>query len=330
MPFSERTYRQVNTSRNSTINGMEQYIRGGDSTRMSPTYYSPTSSSPSSPHSDKLKSIDPEEDHALYQKKSSVLSKVKEKARRFRNSLNKKKLEDENFTPSWGVSLEDDGEEEEDAEYLGAPMYESELAPEGYKENARQHPRANPVISEKHVLQTCIKSGVQQDRENSLGLVNSTTTTQPQTTTPTHAGPNCTMNATIAQKLTPIIVGGSDSSNSLSSKTHAVSTTPQGNTFCQTCSPAPSPVQYSSSPYASLSGGNTSSNGATVTYEETTPSIYTSNVGVIEKVKEAVNSLLWNEEPSQQYTVKTPTTLSSSQTQEVDQEENRGRILQAN
>lgn len=31
-------------------------------------------------------------------------------------------------------------------------MYESELAPESYKETARQHPRAIPVVSDKHVL----------------------------------------------------------------------------------------------------------------------------------------------------------------------------------
>ena len=36
-------------------------------------------------------------------------------------------------------------------------MYESELAPEGYKENARQNPRAVPVISEKHVLASSVK-----------------------------------------------------------------------------------------------------------------------------------------------------------------------------
>ena len=31
-------------------------------------------------------------------------------------------MEDENITPSWGVSLEDEDEEEDaDAEYLGAP-----------------------------------------------------------------------------------------------------------------------------------------------------------------------------------------------------------------
>ncbi|MCI44252.1 hypothetical protein A2U01_0065491, partial [Trifolium medium] len=37
-----------------------------------------------------------------------------------RNSLSRRRQDEDNFTPSWGVSLEDEGEEE-DAEYLGAP-----------------------------------------------------------------------------------------------------------------------------------------------------------------------------------------------------------------
>ncbi|KAI9107742.1 hypothetical protein K1719_021078 [Acacia pycnantha] len=60
--------------------------------------------------------------------------------------------------------LEDD-EEEEDAEYLGAPMYESELAPEAYRENARQHTRATPVIGDNHVLHSPLKSGGDMDRQ---------------------------------------------------------------------------------------------------------------------------------------------------------------------
>lgn len=77
---------------------------------------------------------------------------MKERAKKWRSNLIKKKhSDDSNTTPPWGVSLDDD-EDEEDPEYLGAPMYESEMAPEGYKEAARQHPRAVPVIPEKHVL----------------------------------------------------------------------------------------------------------------------------------------------------------------------------------
>lgn len=62
-----------------------------------------------------------EEDHTPHRK--SVLSKVKEKARKLRHSLSgkKKHAEGENTTPSFGVTLEDEEDEEEDAEYLGAP-----------------------------------------------------------------------------------------------------------------------------------------------------------------------------------------------------------------
>lgn len=75
-----------------------------------------------SPHSPAFRrEHDPEEDHTHHQKKS-VLAKVKERAKKLRHSLSgkKKHSEEGNTTPSWGVSLEDE-DEEEDAEYLGAP-----------------------------------------------------------------------------------------------------------------------------------------------------------------------------------------------------------------
>ena len=56
--------------------------------------------------------------------KKSVLTKVKEKAKKLRHTLSSKKRhnEDGTTTPTWGVTLEDDDEYEvEDAEYLGAP-----------------------------------------------------------------------------------------------------------------------------------------------------------------------------------------------------------------
>lgn len=56
---------------------------------------------------------------------------MKEGARRLRNSFSKRRQEDGNLTPSWGVSLEDDGEEEEDAEYLGAPSNKLNIIIEG-------------------------------------------------------------------------------------------------------------------------------------------------------------------------------------------------------
>ncbi|KAL1552899.1 hypothetical protein AAHA92_13641 [Salvia divinorum] len=58
----------------------------------------------------------------------------------------------DHITPSWGATTEEDYDHEEDydPEYLGAPMYESEAAPDCLKETARQHPRAEPVVSMSH------------------------------------------------------------------------------------------------------------------------------------------------------------------------------------
>lgn len=77
-------------------------------------------SSPSSPFFQRLRHHDSEEDHGQNQKKS-VLTKVKEKAKKLRHSLSKRKHEDGNPTsPSSATGVEGDGAEE-DAEYLGAP-----------------------------------------------------------------------------------------------------------------------------------------------------------------------------------------------------------------
>lgn len=78
---------------------------------------SPSAISPSSPYYERSKFHDPE-DH----QKKSVLTKVKEKAKKLRNSIGKKKHEDGNVTPTYCVTIEEEEEEEEeDSEYLGAP-----------------------------------------------------------------------------------------------------------------------------------------------------------------------------------------------------------------
>ncbi|XP_057730354.1 uncharacterized protein LOC130945669 [Arachis stenosperma] len=260
--------KDVDTSRNHSVSTKE-FFRGGELCKRSPNY-SPTSLSPSSPYF--LKHQDLEEDHGLYQKKS-VLTKVKEKARKLRYSLSKRRIEDNNnnninnVTPSWGVSL-DDVEEYADAEYLGAPMYESEVAPEIYKENARQHPRADPVISEKHVLHNT-------------------------------ASFSTTRNEKIAEKVIPAYSNmGSPSSASFTSS-----------------SSSPPPVNIS-----------TTKSDASVIYESTSPrKAPSNNAGMMEKVIGAVNSLLGNEEPSQQCA-----TIKTTPTREVGQEGNHGKIVQAN
>ncbi|CAN4098784.1 unnamed protein product [Withania somnifera] len=126
--------------------------------------------------------------------KKSVISQVKEKAKKLKYTLSgKKKLQendvhDDNNIPPWGVTLHDDSEEDEDPEYLGAPMYESELAPEPYKEAARQHPRADLVLSEKSITPRSIKGHQVIEHDNTEKLPDS---------------PSKTITETVAEKLAP-------------------------------------------------------------------------------------------------------------------------------
>ncbi|KAM5583535.1 flocculation protein FLO11 [Rosa sericea] len=136
---------------------MEHYLRGTEFSRSSPT----SLSSPVGSH-------DAEEDHNHHPKKS-VLTKVKEKAKKLKHSLSYKKKhhdndshETDNITPSWSANLNDNEEEEEDAEYLGAPMYKSEMAPEGYRDTAKL---ATPVVSEKRVLSSSVNQSSEQNKE---------------------------------------------------------------------------------------------------------------------------------------------------------------------
>ncbi|XP_060197263.1 uncharacterized protein LOC132626414 [Lycium barbarum] len=143
--------------------------------------------------------------------KKSVISKVKEKAKKLKHSLSGKKnrhendVHDDNSTPSWGVTLEDDDDDEDgDPEYLGAPMYESELAPEPLKEAARQHPRADPVLSEKHVLPNNIKSDlVIEHDDNSEKFPDS---------------PSKTITETVTEKLAPAYAAVSDATHAIATK----------------------------------------------------------------------------------------------------------------
>lgn len=177
---------------------IEQLLRG-DASRW-PASTSPTLSPTFG------KDHDPEEDHHHLQKKS-VLAKVKEKAKKWRNTLSKKKHDHDGSqtTPSWGVTLDDD-EDEEDAEYLGAPMYESELAPEGYKETAKKHPRSVSVISEKRVLASSVNrhdandQGKEREKEKSPSPHNKTIT------------------ETVTEKLAPAYATKSKATNAITSK----------------------------------------------------------------------------------------------------------------
>lgn len=74
---------------------------------------------------------DMEDDQHQNLRKLSVLAKVKERARKWRNTLSKKRMHsphhhESNTTPSWGVTLDDNEEDDEhnvedDSEFFGTP-----------------------------------------------------------------------------------------------------------------------------------------------------------------------------------------------------------------
>ncbi|KAF7823696.1 mucin-5AC isoform X2 [Senna tora] len=403
----ERYPRQVNTARTLSTPTVEKILRGSDSYKGSPTSSGPNS--PSSPF-DKSRLHDLEEDSSHNQKKS-VLTKVKEKAKKLRYSLSKKKQEDGIITPAWAVTLEDE-EEEEDAEYLGAPK----LAPEAYKENARQHPRATPVIAENHILQSPSKSKAELDREkwfNNATAIKKTTVPTIATTpnynpigsssdkkmtgnnnvssSPTKLTPSYSSRRSDNHNTSSAIFSGPKIQGLTVSKPSEIYESPSSAPTLRNKSPlsgvsspqTPPPIvvpkiNTSKKPhFSSLSAPTTPhksssscSSAATLTMKKSNSNDQTwekgvsvkeffinklepgedekalsqvisevmsprrtpGDVGVMEKVREAVNSLLRNE-PSSQSGVRTPANTrrpSSSQIPEPVEEEKHGKILQTN
>ncbi|XP_040990885.1 uncharacterized protein LOC121238095 [Juglans microcarpa x Juglans regia] len=276
---------------------LEHLFRGGESSKWS------TTSSPSFGNHH-----DYEEDHSHHHKKPSVLTKMKERAKKLRHSLSRKKQsEDDNSTPSWGVSLDDDEDLEEDAEYLGAPMYESELAPEGYKEAARHHPRSFHVVSEKHVLASSVNRGDEADKENPSSI------------------PNKIITKTVSETLAPTYSALSDATHAIASKLQGISVTTlaEPQTFRGAASPrvrsAPAAAQSKNNAIMSTAdhqiwdkgvsmkeylkhkfelGEDERALNSQVTSNAVSPRKSTTpgDMGVVEKVREAVTSLLRNEE----------------------------------
>ncbi|XVF20006.1 hypothetical protein REPUB_Repub11eG0160700 [Reevesia pubescens] len=319
----------------------EQFLPVGDAQTWSPRSYT---SSPS-----RSQEVHDPEDVQYHSKKLTVVGKVKEKARRWRNSLLKKKNSEGDNTPSWGVRLEDDEDyEDEDPEYLGAPMYESELAPEGYKENARQNPRAVPVISEKHVLASSVKLVSEQGKKEP---------TLAETKAKTPASTNATETdgyRTIASKIQGLFVSvptgletekhdTHETNKQASQETdkHALKTDtpfkPRENKWDKGVSvkeyimnkfePGEDEKALSQVISEAISPRRTPGDALI----RRTPG----DVGVMEKVKGAVNSLLWREEPAQSTTKQSDTNSSShlpisTNAQAVPEEDNQGRILQTN
>ncbi|KAJ6385038.1 hypothetical protein OIU77_028273 [Salix suchowensis] len=316
-------HRHGNGPRTPTSPTVEDLLRAEEVSRWSPQ------SSPTL-----RKDHDPEHDQSPNHKKS-VIAKVKERAKKWRSNLIKKKhSDDSNTTPSWGVSLDDD-EDEEDPEYLGAPMYESEMAPEGYKEAARQHPRAVPVIPEKHVLPGSVICAAED---------------KPVT-------------ETMSEKLAPAYTTVSDATHALISKIQSLTiSTPEAPDTAPTkvapdqvaSDPARAPTDAASG-YHFITGEQKWDKGVSVKEyimhkfepgeddralsqvisQAISPRKAASDVSMVDKVKDAVNSLLRGSESSQPTVYHSAKNSSSNipisfDAHEVAEEENHGRILQAN
>ncbi|KAF8116606.1 hypothetical protein N665_0016s0036 [Sinapis alba] len=202
--------------------------------------------------------------------KKSLFSKMKDKAKKLQHSLSGKRRHDEegdaNTSLPFGRSADhqvreagvyatlsprdkskdhkvrEEGElEEEDPEYLGAPMYESKKAPEELKETARQHPRETPVITETNVLSVlpanhdaeqqqkdCNGSNTENpmiSEKNVLSDVKQEKTAHSNTTTVTDSvtnkepiSPSKTVTETVTETLAPAYAKVSDVTHAITKK----------------------------------------------------------------------------------------------------------------
>jgi hypothetical protein len=161
-----------------------------------------------------------------------------------------------------------------------------------------------------------MKSGEQQDQQNALSPVKSSTTITPQlatTSSTTTNSPN--QNTTLThEKLTPSIVHKTTKALS-----HSASSKPHVSTIITPVSPmSTSPIMQNNSSSSSSSPSNhvkfaTSPKSPYNSQALMSPRRNSNGVSVIEKMKGAVNSLLRNDEqPQQKYGVRSPTTRANS------------------
>ncbi|XP_022732438.1 low-temperature-induced 65 kDa protein-like isoform X2 [Durio zibethinus] len=318
----------------STTNPTVEHLRVGEAQTWSPRSHA------SSTTYARSHEVHDTEDVQYHSKKLTVIAKVKDKARRWRHSLIKKKhSEGDNSTPSWGVRLEDEDYEDEDPEYLGAPMYESELAPEGYKENARQNPRAVPVISEKHVLASSVKPVSEQGKKEPTLAETKAKKPAPANATGTDATRNIT---SMTQGLFVSAPTGSETEKHATHEAGMYATQETDKHLLKTdskLSPRENKWDKGVSVKAYIMNkfepGEDEKALSQVISNAISPRRTPGDVGVLDKVKGAVNSLLWREEPTQS-TIKQSDTNSfpqipvSTNAQTVLKEDNSGRILQTN
>ncbi|GMH12255.1 hypothetical protein Nepgr_014096 [Nepenthes gracilis] len=260
-----------------------------------------------------VKNHDQEEDQFHHSKKSSVLAKVKLKVKKLRQSLVRKRHGED--AHSCGVSLEDE-DIDEDPEYLGAPMYESELAPESYEEHARQHPRAVPVITEKHAMASIIKSCADQGNKKLPSLAQKTIAEDRKAKPST---PEKKVIAEEGKEKPPITV-----------KTVAE----EGGLAVSDERKWDKGVSVKEYIQSTLKPGEHEKALSQVISDAMSPKRTPGDKGVMEKVKEVVTSFLHAEEQPPSSTTMTLNAsehipISNTNAHEVV-EENKGRILQAN
>ncbi|XP_051113398.1 uncharacterized protein LOC127239344 isoform X2 [Andrographis paniculata] len=208
--FSDNLSSETPTPSQKTSPTFEQLLKD-DEKWLSPMSTSPTFEFSNDPHQQNQYSTSPAG-------RKSVMARVKERAKKLRYSLSgrKNRLEDEFHNNAihsmqrhpWPASAvfdhhniadhdrdrDNDGrsdeEREMDPEYLGAPMYESESAPESLKETARQHPRAVPVISKNHRTPTCTKCKETEQHGNSESPLSRNTSKAQRAISTSDAGKN--------------------------------------------------------------------------------------------------------------------------------------------
>ncbi|XP_043703065.1 low-temperature-induced 65 kDa protein-like [Telopea speciosissima] len=274
-----------------------------------------------------------EEDHGGQHSRKSVLAKVKEKAKRLKHTLSKKKHNhDDNATPSWGVKLEDEDQADVEPEYLGAPMYESEMVSEACKESSGQQPRANSVISDKHVVANNITTHCEEEHDKDKDKNKDKVLDDPaaknksftQTVTDKLA-PAC---ATITATLAPAYATVSEATNLIASKIHISTSSNADNT--NTNSVGSTSTRAGSNEHLwdkgvsmkeylmyKLEPGEDEKALSQVIAEAISPRKAQSGgdnreVGVVGKVRGVVSSLLWSNNDSSSSGLTTTTTTANN------------------
>lgn len=172
------------------------------------------------------------------------------------------------------------------------------MAPEPYKETARQHPRAIPVVSENRVLLSSVKNEAEQEKEK----------------------PNKTITETVSDKLGPAYAAVSDATHAIASKIAGLTVaTDTGDDSAadngmmklgkgsETWDKGVSVKEYLMNKFEPGEDERALSQAIT---EAISPRRVTGDVGVVEKVKGAVNSLLHSDDSSSSQSATRATPLS--------------------